>query len=156
MQISRRSCRGVVLGCVALVALILTLGASTGWAQTFRGTILGTVTDSSGAAVVGAKVTARNVDTGIERTTTTNESGEYNIPELQIGTYKVTVEKEGFQAAVTSAVSVSVAESRRVDSTLKPGRVNQQIVVSGEELPQVETTNAVSYTHLTLPTILLV
>jgi outer membrane receptor protein involved in Fe transport len=141
MQNCRRSCRGVVWGCVAVVALILTLGATTGRAQTFRGTILGTVTDSSGAAVVGAKVTARNVDTGIERTTTTNESGEYNIPELQIGTYKVTVEKDGFRAAVTSAVAVSVAEEKRVDATLKPGSVNQQIVVSGEELPQVETTN---------------
>jgi hypothetical protein len=149
MRNYRRSCRGVVGGCVALVALILTLGATTGWAQSFRGSILGTVTDSSGAAVVGAKVTARNVDTGIERTTTTNESGEYNIPELQIGTYKVTVEKEGFQAAVTSGVAVSVAESKRVDSTLKPGSVQQQVVVSGEDLAQVETTNDTLGTTLT-------
>jgi outer membrane receptor protein involved in Fe transport len=147
MRNFRRSCRGVVLGCITLLAL--TLGATTGWAQSFRGTILGTVTDSSGAAVVGAKVTARNVDTGIERTTTTNESGEFNIPELQIGTYKVTVEKDGFQAAVTSGVSVSVAESKRVDATLKPGSVQQQVVVSGEDLVQVETTNDTLGTTLT-------
>ena len=140
MQISRRSCRGVVWGC-CVTWLTLALGATTGWAQTFRGTILGTVTDTTGAAVVGAKVTARNVDTGIERTTTTNESGEYNIPELQIGTYKVTVEKDGFQAAVTSGIAVSVAEARRVDAALKPGSMSQQVIVSGEELAQVETTN---------------
>jgi outer membrane receptor protein involved in Fe transport len=149
MQNFLRSGRSVVWGCVALVAVVLTLGATTGWAQSFRGTILGTVTDSSGAAVVGAKVTARNVDTGIERTTTTNESGEFNIPELQIGAYKVTVEKDGFQAAVTSGVSVSVAESKRVDTTLKPGSVQQQVVVSGEDLAQVETTNDTLGTTLT-------
>ena len=140
MQISRRPCRGVVWGC-CVTLLALALGATTGWAQTFRGTILGTVTDTTGAAVVGAKVTARNVDTGIERTTSTNEYGEFNIPELQIGTYKVTVEKDGFQAAVTSGIAVSVAEARRVDAALKPGSMSQQVIVSGEELAQVETTN---------------
>jgi hypothetical protein len=139
MQISRRSGSGVVWMCIALLAMALS--AASGWAQTFRGTILGTVTDSTGAAVVGAKVTARNVDTGIERPTATNESGEFNIPELPVGTYKVTVEKQGFQAAVTSGVMVSVAEARRVDATLKPGSMQQQVIVSGEELPQIETTN---------------
>jgi len=140
MQISRRPCRGVVWGC-CVTLLALALGATTGWAQTFRGTILGTVTDTTGAAVVGAKVTARNVDTGIERTTSTNEYGEFNIPELQIGTYKVTVEKDGFQATVTNDVKVDVASERRVDAALKPGSVNQQVIVSGETLPQVETTS---------------
>jgi len=139
MQISRRSCRDGVWGCVALLALAL--GATTGWAQTFRGTILGTVTDTSGAAVVGAKVTARNVDTGVERTTTTNEYGEFNIPELQIGTYKVRVEKEGFQATVTNDVKVDVASERRVDAALKPGSVSQQVIVSGETVPLVETSS---------------
>jgi hypothetical protein len=138
MQISRRSGRGVVWGCVALLAM--TLGATTSWAQTFRGTILGTVTDATGAAVVGAKVTARNVDTGIERTTTTNESGEFNIPEVPIGTYKVTIEREGFQAAVTTGVVVDVAAQKRIDAALRPGAVSQQVVVSGEDLPQIDTT----------------
>ena len=140
MQISRRPCRGVVWGC-CVTLLALALGATTGWAQTFRGTILGTVTDTTGAAVVGAKVTARNVDTGIERTTSTNEYGEFNIPELQIGKYKVTVEKDGFQATVTNDVKVDVASERRVDAALKPGSVNQQVIVSGETVPLVETSS---------------
>jgi len=110
-------------------------------AQTFRGTILGTVTDASGAAVVGATVTVRNVDTGIERTTETQADGSYRVPELPIGTYQVTVEKLGFQKAVTTGVAVSVASEKVVDAVVKPGEVIQQMIVSAETLSQVETTN---------------
>ena len=129
----------VALVCAAMVAMAL--GARTATAQTFRGSILGTVTDATGASVVGAKVTIRNIDTGVERTTETNGEGQYIAPELPIGTYKVTVEQTGFQAAVTTGITVDVAAVRRVDAVLKPGQVKQQIVVSGEELPQVETSS---------------
>jgi outer membrane receptor protein involved in Fe transport len=125
-------------GCVLLLAM---LTASPGWAQTFRGTILGTVTDTSGAAVIGATVTVHNVDTGIDRITQTNTDGAYLVPELQVGTYDVTVEMKGFQRAVTKGIVVDVASEKRIDANLKPGQVNEQIVVSGEELPQVDTTN---------------
>ncbi|HXM35792.1 MAG TPA: carboxypeptidase-like regulatory domain-containing protein, partial [Pyrinomonadaceae bacterium] len=57
-------------------------------AQTFRGTILGTVLDPNGAVVPGAKVTAKNVETGIERTTATDDQGNYTIAELQTGSYE--------------------------------------------------------------------
>jgi outer membrane receptor protein involved in Fe transport len=110
-------------------------------AQTFRGSILGTVTDTSGAAVVGATVTVHNVATGIDRITQTNVDGSYLVPELQIGTYDVTVEMNGFQRSVTKSVVVDVASEKRIDAALKPGQVNQQIVVEGEDLPQVDTTN---------------
>ncbi|MGB0033936.1 MAG: TonB-dependent receptor [Candidatus Acidiferrales bacterium] len=133
---------GLRIACMcAALLVVLTLGVTSSHAQTFRGTILGTVTDSTGASVVGAKITVRNVDTGIERTTQTNEAGEYNVPELPVGTYKVTIESQGFQAAVTTDVKVGVASERRVDATLKPGSVSQQVVVSGETLPLVETTS---------------
>ena len=78
-------------------------------AQTFRGTILGTVTDQSGASVPGAKVTVRNVDTGQVRDTETAEDGSYAVPEIPIGTYTVTIEKAGFQSSVTTGVRVEVA-----------------------------------------------
>jgi carboxypeptidase family protein len=139
MKNSRRWGVWALWSCVAL--LVMALCATTGWAQTFRGTIQGIVTDPTGASVAGAKVTIRNADTGAERVTQTNEAGVYNVPELQIGTYRVTIEKEGFQAAVTTGVVVDVAAQKVVDATLKPGSVSQQVVVSGEELPQVETTN---------------
>lgn len=131
----------VLLGCVAL--LLIALGAEPARAQAFRGTILGTVTDSSGAAVVNAKVTIRNVDTGVERSTDTNTDGQYIVPELPIGNYTVTIELSGFQASVTKGVVVDVAATRRVDAVLKPGEVKSQVVVSGEELPQVDTTTNV-------------
>ena len=107
-------------------------------AQTFRGTILGTVTDPSGAVVSGAKVTVRNTGTGLERTAQTSADGSYSIPELPIGTYSVTVSQAGFQTSVTTNVAVDVATERRVDVTLKTGEVSTRVEVSGEFLPQVD------------------
>jgi Carboxypeptidase regulatory-like domain/TonB dependent receptor/TonB-dependent Receptor Plug Domain len=109
-------------------------------AQTFRGTILGTVTDPQGAVVVGAKVTVHNVNTGLERTTQTSADGSYSIPELPIGTYTVTVTQSGFQTSVTSNVAVNVASEKRVDVVFRTGQVSEKVEVSGEALPQVETT----------------
>lgn len=109
-------------------------------AQTFRGTILGTVTDPQGAVVSGAKVTVRNVNTGLERTTQTSADGSYAVPELPIGTYTVTISQSGFQTAVTSNVAVDVASEKRVDAALKAGQVATVVEVSGEQLPEVETT----------------
>jgi hypothetical protein len=121
--------------------LILFLTVTAGWAQTFRGTILGTVTDTTGAVVPGATITIRNVDTGLLRTTESQADGSYRVPELPIGTYDVTVEKPDFQTSVTNIVRVEVSAERRVDSVLKPGAVKEQITVSGEELPEIETTS---------------
>jgi hypothetical protein len=142
----RESAMGNLRGCgVRIVlfcaALILTAVAATPVsAQTFRGTILGTVTDTSGAAVLNAKVSALNVATGVERTTETNGDGSYLIPELPIGTYKVTIILSGFQSVVTNGVVVDVAAEKRVDAVLKPGQVSQQVTVEGEDLPQIDTT----------------
>ena len=110
-------------------------------AQTFRGTILGTVTDSSGSAVGGATVTIKNVDTGLLRTTQTTADGSYAVPELPIGSYTVTVSESGFQTSTTTNVAVDVAGDRRVDVVLRPGQVSVTVEVSGSELPQVETAS---------------
>ena len=121
--------------------LVMLLGASMSQAQTFRGSILGTVTDSSGAALVGATVTAHNVDTGVDRITETTTDGGYLIPELPVGTYNVTIDMKGFQKTTTTGVTVTVAGQRRVDASLKPGATSQSITVSGETLPTVETAS---------------
>src|SRR5712675_2718273 len=97
-----------------LVMIFVLLTAATLMAQTFRGTILGTVTDASGALVSGAAVKVRNVGTGQERSTTTSADGSYAIPELPIGTYVVSISQSGFQTAVANNVEVSVASERRV------------------------------------------
>jgi outer membrane receptor protein involved in Fe transport len=109
-------------------------------AQTFRGSILGTVTDKSGAVISGARVTAKNINTGISRTTQTSDDGSYAISELPIGTYQLKVTQQGFQSFIANDVQVSVASERRVDAVLAPGQVEAQVEVAGDLLPQVETT----------------
>src|SRR5260370_272406 len=109
--------------------------------QTFRGTILGTVTDPSGAVVAGATVKVKNVATGLERTTATSGDGSYSVPELPIGTYSVTVTQAGFDTFVVTGVAVDVDTERRVDAALKTGEVAIRVEVSADTLPLVETTS---------------
>lgn len=126
------------LGMIVAAVLLSTSAFS----QTFRGTILGTVTDPQGAVLSGATVTVRNVNTSIERNTATSADGSYTVSELPIGTYSVTVTQSGFQKSVTSDVSVDVASEKRVDVAMKAGQVSETVQVSGETLPLVETTSA--------------
>ena len=109
--------------------------------QTFRGTVLGTVTDPSGAVVAGATVKVKNVATGLERTTATSGDGSYSVPELPIGTYSVTVTQTGFETFVVTGVAVDVATERRVDAALKTGEVAIRVEVSADTLPLVDTTS---------------
>jgi hypothetical protein len=124
----------MVLVCILLSAVTLS-------AQTFRGTILGTATDPSGAVVAGAKVTVHNTGTGLERTTETSADGSYSVPELPIGTYNVTVTQTGFQTFLASGVAVDVATERRVDAIMRPGQIDTRVEVSADQLPMVETTS---------------
>src|ERR1700693_1176286 len=103
-----------------VVAFVLFTG-TTLLGQTFRGTISGTVTDTSGAVVSGASVKVHNDNTGLDRATETTGDGSYSVTELPIGTYSVTVSESGFQTSVISNLAVDVATARRVDVSLKPG-----------------------------------
>jgi len=123
------------------VMLFILLATAMLLAQTFRGVILGTVTDPSGNLVAGAAVKVRNLGTGLERTTTTSADGSYAVRELPIGKYSVTITQSGFQTSITSDVEVNVATERRVDVQLKIGQVTQTVEVSGGDLPQIETTS---------------
>jgi hypothetical protein len=125
----------------AAALLLLGLSGANTSAQTFRGTILGTVTDTSGLAVSGATVTVRNTDTGLLRTVTSGDDGEFSAPELPIGTYSVSVEKSGFKIGVVNGISVEVSSERRADVILQPGDVSQTVEVSGDTLPLVESTS---------------
>jgi hypothetical protein len=126
---------------VCLLAALVVLSCPSIHAQTFRGTILGSVTDSSGAAVPGATVTIKNLDTGLTRTVVTSDDGSYSAPELPIGNYSVTVEKPGFKTGVVSGIRVEVSSDRRADVVLQPGQIAQTVEVLGEELPMVESTS---------------
>lgn len=118
--------------------LMMTL-ASHASGQTFRGSILGTVSDPNGAVVPDATVTAKNVGTGIERSATSDELGNYSLTELQIGTYQVIVRKAGFEALTINGVAVEVAAERRVDAALAVAGTSDQVIIAASN--QVETTN---------------
>jgi outer membrane receptor protein involved in Fe transport len=108
-------------------------------AQTFRGAILGTVTDPNGAVVPQATVTAKNVATGIERSTVTDDFGNYTIAELQTGTYQMIVGKSGFQTLTVNNVLVEVAGERRVDASLAIAGTTNQVTIAANI--EVETTS---------------
>ena len=124
---------------IALTLLLISLLSLTVSAQTFRGTILGTIKDPSGALVTGAKITVKNANTGLERSTTADAEGNYTVAELPIGLYEVRVENAGFVPQVVSNVIVEVASERRVDVTLSVSGSDVVVLVATNE--QVETTS---------------
>ncbi len=109
--------------------------------QAVNATLLGTVTDTSGAVVTGAKVTATEMKTGVSRSTTTNDSGNYAFADLPPGQYEVTTEKQGFKKAVRSGVDVVVNTDTRVNLALEPGAISDSVVVSAET-PILQTDRA--------------
>jgi hypothetical protein len=132
---------GLVLYVVALLCLLATGRQAV--AQN-TGSILGSVSDTSGATVSDAKVTARSIQQGLIRTTTTNASGSYILPALPIGSYTVTVEAAAFEKYANVAVKVDADQNVRVDAALRPGQVTELVTVSAAPL-QVDThTNAMS------------
>ena len=135
----RRSLKGIVTIPLSIL-LISLLTAATANSQTFRGTILGTVTDSSGGVVPDATVKAKNIATGLERVTVTDTAGNYAIPELPIGIYDVTVEKSGFQAAKVSEAAVAIATERRIDFALTVSGASEAVIVHADVV-QADTTS---------------
>ena len=122
---------------VASIALAVMVLAAVVWAQGTV-TIFGTITDSTGAVVPGARVVVRNVQTGLERETRTNEAGGYVVSQLPVGIYSVTAEAAGFKSGVQENIRVQVDENRRVDFRLEVGAVTESITVEAA-LAQVET-----------------
>jgi outer membrane receptor protein involved in Fe transport len=114
-------------GCVVSLLLVLTLCAS---AQKITGDIEGNITDSSGAVVPNATVTAQNVGTGLVRTATSSGSGNYRITDLPIGSYKVTGEATGFRTAVRSA-EIRAGAVTHSDFTLEVGQRTETVEVEG-------------------------
>jgi hypothetical protein len=126
---------------LVLAVLALGLVAGTAFGQQINGTIVGSVTDSSGAAIVGADVVARNTNTGVAYRTTTGSAGFYTIPNLPAGTYSVVVESKGFKRAEATTNAVRVEEETRVDFALVPGAVSETVEVTSNP-PQVQSTTS--------------
>ena len=110
-------------------------------AQTVTGTIVGTVLDAQGAVIPNAAISARNRETGLERTATSDGSGEFTVTSVPAGPYDVTVTAPGFQQTVRSGVTMTVGAVLRLDFKLNVGDVQQKVVVTSEA-PQVDTTTS--------------
>jgi hypothetical protein len=124
---------------LAIVTLVWFSAA--GVAQSTSGRILGTLTDQSGAAVSGAAVVVTDVQRGTSRTVTTDESGNYAVPDLQPGSYKIHAEAKGFKSVERVNVLLEVATDVRADFSLQPGQVSETVTIS-EDVPLVNTTSA--------------
>ena len=107
-------------------------------AQRQSASIRGEVTDPGGAVVAGAEVILVGVDTGLARTTTTNEDGVYVLADVPPGMYQLTVTQEGFASTLIEAVELNVADTREIDVQLNAGSVTEQITVTSPVV-QVET-----------------
>ena len=127
---------------VALLAILMAFPlASVASAQVTAATIVGTITDSSGGALPGVTVTARNLDTGFNRTVPTNEVGAYRLEFLPIGSYSVAMELSGFKTVTRSGIVLNVNDTVKVDVALQMGGVSETITVEGEA-PVVNTATA--------------
>src|ERR1700676_305679 len=129
---------------VQLFCLRLLIGGGT-YAQQFEGSINGTVTDSSGGSVGQATVKVRNLATNFEQTAGTKNDGAYSLIDLPIGTYGVTVTKDGFKVEEFTEILVRGGQTTTVNAQLQTGLVSSTITVSGTPLLN-ETDTTVGYT----------
>lgn len=131
-----RLARAVIATTLWLAILRPSLGA-----QATQSVILGTVTDASGAVVPGAQVTVRNEGTTVERVMHTNDTGDYRVAGLEVGSYEVRVQFAGFRVFRQTRVDLSLTQVKRVDATLEVGEVGSVVTVEGGT-SQIETETA--------------
>ena len=111
------------------------------FAQGTTATILGTITDTSGAAVAGAAVQVRNVGTGSTQSVMSDAQGRYRVADLGVGEYEVQAGQTGFSTLVHKGITLTVGSQSVVDFSLTVGQQQQTVTVEGE-VSQVETTNS--------------
>ena len=128
----------IVLCCASVLCL----------AQTDRGSISGVVTDPTGSAVVGARVTATNTATGTQSSTVTTGAGAYTIPELNAGEYSVTVNAPSFEELIRQGITVSVEETATVNLQLAVGKSTTSVTVTANA-PLLQTESAQNNVEVT-------
>src|SRR5215472_13068306 len=119
------------LGSFVLAAFVLVGSSVSVWAQV-NATISGKIEDMTGAAVGGATVTVKSVETGAMRTVSTDETGNYRVLSLPVGLQEVRAEKPGFRAAVRTGINLVVGQEAVVDLKLDVGQVTQEVTVSAD------------------------
>lgn len=127
-------------GVLGLLVLLMSL-CTPGFGQATEGTILGSLTDATGAVIAGANVTVTSVETAVVRTTQSDQVGEYLVSNLPLGSYTVSAEARGFKKAVQPPVTITVKARIRVDFQLQIGDASQTIEVTSAT-PLVKTDSA--------------
>jgi hypothetical protein len=124
-----------------VLVISMLLGACLVSAQVTTGTISGIVQDQSAAAIAGAEVTIKNVDTGTNRTLTSDAGGRYTAPDLPLGNYEVQAQHAGFQTEVRSGITLTVGREAVVNLGLRVGQLSEKVTITGEA-PLVESTTS--------------
>jgi hypothetical protein len=125
----------------AILFLSVLTGVSSLHAQATRATISGTITDTTNAAVAGAKVQIKNVDTNVLQSTVTDGQGRYAAPDLPIGNYEVQASNTGFQTVVRRGITLNIGSQSVVDIALPVGQAQETVTVEGEA-SHIETESA--------------
>ncbi|HKV42404.1 MAG TPA: carboxypeptidase-like regulatory domain-containing protein, partial [Blastocatellia bacterium] len=126
---------------VGAMLVAMTMGLTSGAAQVRTATISGTAVDTSGAAVVGAQIEAKNAATGIKQSAVTDDEGRYRIPDLPVGTYEIQALASGFQAVVRTDITLTVGSQSIIDFTLPAGGGSDSVTVVTAVSP-VETQSS--------------
>src|SRR6266849_3014062 len=124
-----------------ITSLLAVLLAGLTYGQVVTGTILGRITDTTGAVLQGAAVQIQNTDTGFSRTEQTDKEGQYLSRNLPLGAYTITVTQSGFQTHVRQGIVLTVGSEQTVNAELGVGATQERIQVTAEAAA-VETTNA--------------
>ncbi|QMV18443.1 TonB-dependent receptor [Granulicella sp. 5B5] len=144
----RKRCTRLLAICAAAL-----LAAGAAYGQTITGTVRGVVTDQSGAAVPEARVTAVNVNTGVQTSTTSDRTGTYNIQTLAIGTYRVTATRKGFEVSSTNPFSLEIDQIAKVNLKLQVGEVSTTVDVAADSGTILQTEDASLGTTITANTL---
>ena len=127
---------------------IFALAAIAAFAQSQRGSITGTVTDTTGAVIAAAKVVVTAVETNTTSSLNSNENGQYTVPNLSPGKYSVRVDKDGFKGALLTNIQVDAGSEIRADVALEVGSSATTVEISADSVA-LQTENAKSTTVIT-------
>lgn len=133
--------RAIAMWTLAGVLFVLLLSPFAAYAQNYAGSVRGTVTDPSGAAVAGATVTLRDVGTNATSETTTTDTGGYSFGNVSVGVYEVTVKAGSFKEYLAKDVEVHVSTSTEVNAKLTMGSTSEVVSVEASDI-QVQTTTS--------------
>lgn len=133
-----------ILSYFAIVLMVMGYAARTASAQVLYGSIVGTLTDQTGAVVPKAAVTVTNTSTGLSRQATTDDAGYYSIPNLPEGTYDLSINAGGFKPYIQKGVIVSINTVRRIDPSIELGAVSEQVTVEASTAMLQTTKSDVS------------